>query len=100
MYDKSPVHPSRFVVLNLTPYYNGSRSAVHLSLPIPLPVMVKRLQSPTVDEKNSSFITWAGQSYYSGKPKGWKHAEVLPVWGGHVHVTVPDSEAALISLIL
>lgn len=53
---------------------------------------VKRMTAPGLDSKDSTRVTWAGQSYANGTPSGTKVVESLQ--GGKV--TVQGSEGILV----
>jgi len=96
--------PARLAVLNLSPRNvttsanDASKVAVTLDLSDLTPhtnnAPVKRMASPGLDSKDSNAITWAGQSYSTGKPSGTLTQETLK----NGTVTVAGSEGVLVFL--
>ncbi|KDQ57014.1 glycoside hydrolase family 79 protein [Jaapia argillacea MUCL 33604] len=70
------------VVVDLSEYVSGSGATV------------KRMTAPGLDSKDSSLVTWAGQSYENGTASGMEVIETLQ--GGSV--TVKGSEGVLVFL--
>jgi hypothetical protein len=55
---------------------------------------IKRMQAPGLSSKNSTAVTWAGQSYADGKPAGNEMNEKLQSG----KITIPGSEGVLVFL--
>jgi hypothetical protein len=96
--------PARLAVLNLSPrnattsVSDASKVAVTLDLSSLTShtsnALVKRMASPGLDSKDSTAVTWAGQSYSTGKPSGTQTQETL----NNGAVTVAGSEGVLVFL--
>ncbi|KAK1752311.1 hypothetical protein QBC47DRAFT_306823 [Echria macrotheca] len=88
----------RLVVLNMKPSYQNSGAKEVGSLAVDIGkhagATVKRMTAPSVDEKDSAKVTWAGQSFRNGVAVGDLKAETL---GANEKVVVRDSEAVLIT---
>ncbi|KAK3984674.1 hypothetical protein QBC44DRAFT_387493 [Cladorrhinum sp. PSN332] len=90
----------RVLLLNMRPYYAGQkdgkgRGEVWVDLGKHGGGEVKRMTAPSVDEKDSGKVTWAGQSFRDGNAVGDVAVERL---GEGDKVLVRDSEAVLITL--
>ncbi|KAK0715552.1 hypothetical protein B0H67DRAFT_490704 [Lasiosphaeris hirsuta] len=85
----------RLVLLNMKPYYAGvgTRGTVLVDIGFHRGASVKRMTAPSVDEKDSAKVTWAGQSFRDGKPVGKETVETLET---AEKVAIRDSEAVLI----
>jgi hypothetical protein len=86
----------KLVILNMKPYYAGNTTVSKLSLDIGQHkgAKVKRMTAPSVDEKDTAKVTWAGQSFRNGKAMGNVAVErVAP----KDRVLVRDSEAILVT---
>ncbi|KAK4185620.1 family 79 putative glycoside hydrolase [Podospora australis] len=89
---------TRAVALNMKPYYAGQeaqRGSVVLGLGAHGGAVVKRMTAPSVDEKDSAKVTWAGQSFRNGAAAGKLVVEEL--LGSEGEVVLKDSEAVLVS---
>lgn len=86
---------AKLVVLNMKPYFAGQGTAATLLLDIGehKGATVKRMTAPSVDEKDSAKVTWAGQSFRNGKAVGEVKVESL---APNEKVAVKDSEGVLI----
>ncbi|KAK4168227.1 hypothetical protein QBC43DRAFT_228741, partial [Cladorrhinum sp. PSN259] len=88
----------RVVLLNMRAYYagqNGKRGEVAVDLGVGGEgAVVKRMTAPSVDEKDSGKVTWAGQSFRNGDAVGNVEAEKVEEGG---KVLVRDSEAVLVT---
>lgn len=85
----------RLVLLNMKPYYAGvgTRGTVLLDIGFHRGAVVKRMTAPSVDEKDSAKVMWAGQSFRDGKPVGKETVEILET---AEKVVIRDSEAVLV----
>ncbi|KAK5653301.1 hypothetical protein OQA88_8992 [Cercophora sp. LCS_1] len=84
----------KVVVLNMKPFYAGETPGVaELDLGTHNGGVVKRMTAPSVDEKDSSKVTWAGQSFKAGKAVGEETTEKLEAGG---KIKVRDSEGVLV----
>jgi len=90
---------AKMVILNMKPYYAGgdvARSEVVLDIGGEHSgATVKRMTAPSVDEKDSAKVTWAGQSFRNGVAVGEFTEETIEAGSGKV--TVKDSEGVLIT---
>ncbi|KAK0644335.1 hypothetical protein B0T16DRAFT_448017 [Cercophora newfieldiana] len=84
----------KMVVLNMKPFYaGGTPGTVTLDIGEHGGATVKRMTAPSVDEKDSARVTWAGQSFRDGKAVGEVKVEVL---GANEKIAVRDSEGVLV----
>ena len=83
---------SKLALLNMKPYYGNTTDDYTVSFDIGGKGSLKRMTAPVVDEKDSSAVTWAGQSFMTGEAEG--EMETADVEGV---VKVRGSEAVLIS---
>lgn len=100
-------HPSRLVIINMivhnvttttattTPVGKDAVTLDISHLFVPGKATLKRMSSPGLDEKNSSYVSWAGQTYADGRARG---KEVVEKVGLNGLVTVQASEAVLVFL--
>lgn len=79
-FNKTTSAPSQGVRVKLEGNFSGSR--------------LKRMTAPGMDEKDTDFVTWAGQAYTNGTASG--KLQVEPVSNGVVWIR--DSEAVLVFL--
>ena len=93
---------SKLALMNLTPYYANSTEDFTVDFDVfagPLRhkkhrrAYVKRMTAPTVDEKLTEKVTWAGQSFKNAKPEGVVQIERV---GSDGIVKVRGSEAVLV----
>ncbi|CAH0023134.1 unnamed protein product [Clonostachys rhizophaga] len=91
---------SKLVLINMQPYYGNSTedSSVNVKIPLRGPSTnsrphLKRLTAPTIDEKDSSNVLWAGQSFRHGDAEGEVRIEEIPRNGV---VTLRGSQAVLV----
>ncbi|KAF4122863.1 glycoside hydrolase family 79 protein [Geosmithia morbida] len=101
LYKGSDARVTRLVLLNLNPYYGDASESdytvqLDLSSYIRNSASVKRLTAPSVDEKDASNVTWAGQSFKYGDAEGETQQE--SVSGANI-VSIRGSEAILVSLM-
>lgn len=93
---------ARVVVLNLAVRNQTASAAEQAAVAVTLDLgqyvsngkaaTVKRMTAPGLDSKDSTSVTWAGQSYANGTASGTKVVESLQ--GGNV--TVQGSEGVLV----
>ncbi|KAM7195553.1 beta-glucuronidase [Naviculisporaceae sp. PSN 640] len=96
IFDKEGRKVIRLVILNMKPYYKGGsapRRTVDVDIGAHQGATVKRMTAPSVDEKFTGNVTWAGQSFMDGPAVGEVVVEDVPVNG---KVAVRDSEAVLV----
>ena len=94
----------KLILMNMKPYYHGSSkkgSTVTIDISEFIPqkhksVTFKRLTAPSIDEKDSNKISWAGQSFKYGDAKGKLKIERL---GKKGTVSLRGSEAILVDLV-
>ncbi|KAK3370387.1 hypothetical protein B0H63DRAFT_564562 [Podospora didyma] len=86
----------KLAILNMKPFYagQGTASTVRLDIGDHSGATVKRMTAPSVDEKDSAKVTWAGQSFRDGKAVGDVTVETL---GPNESVSLKDSEAVLVT---
>jgi hypothetical protein len=88
----------KLVILNMKPFYaaqpQGERGTLALSLGEHQGASVKRMTAPAVDEKDSTKVTWAGQSFRNGNAVGEEAVEAL---AAGERVLVKDSEVVLVT---
>lgn len=101
---------SKLALINMKPYYANSTDDYTVEFDIfatqkrfafrqsngmrqRKPVYLKRLTAPTVDEKRTERVTWAGQSFKTASPEGDVHIERVDADG---IVKVRGSEAVLV----
>lgn len=91
---------NKLAILNMNPYYANSTNDYSFTLNIASAygsgqkqAWLKRMTSTSVDEQNSTAVTWAGQSYANGPPTGKFDVETV---GSKGAVTLRGSEAVLV----
>jgi hypothetical protein len=106
VWDGNGTAPARLAILNLSPRNETTPPAESQQVEVTLDLTayigaaqkskasLKRMQSPGLDSKNSSAVTWAGQSYANGTASGEEAVETLQ----NGMLTVPGSEGVLVFL--
>ncbi|KAJ4258944.1 hypothetical protein NW762_008032 [Fusarium torreyae] len=94
----------KLVLLNMKPYYHkSSKMDTHLTVDVSTFIThkqkfterptFKRLTAPSVDEKDTNKVTWAGQSFKNGDARGKRIVERL---GKNGVLNIRASEAILV----
>jgi hypothetical protein len=85
---------AKMVILNMKPFHaGGTASSLSLDIGEHAGAVVKRMTAPSVDEKDSAKVTWAGQSFQNGKAVGEVAVETL---APKEKVVLRDSEGVLV----
>ena len=91
---------SKLVLINMHPYYANSTDDFSVDVKIPVcgrsqhsRTIVKRLTTPSIDEKDSSKVLWAGQSFRHGDAEGEVDIEEV---GRDCVITLRGSEAVIV----
>ncbi|KAK4154687.1 hypothetical protein C8A00DRAFT_14177 [Chaetomidium leptoderma] len=87
----------KLVLLNMKPYYadqEAAPSTLSINIGNHNGAVVKRMTAPSVDEKDSARVTWAGQSFRNADAVGDVSVERLVK---NEPVSLRDSEAVLIT---
>jgi hypothetical protein len=102
----SPDAPARLAILNLSPRNATTSSPAAQQVEVTLDISgylggsanqhsaVKRMQAPGLDSKNSTAVTWDGQSYVNGTAFGAEASEKVQ----NGSITIPGSEGVLVFL--
>ena len=93
--------PSKIILLNMQPHYANVTTTDSIDVDVSAYLQegancasVKRLTAPAVDEKDTSRVTWAGQSFKNGDADGYLEVEKLEEGA----VSIRGSEAVLVFL--
>ena len=87
----------KLVILNMKPFFaaNVTAGSIELDIGPHSGASVKRMTAPSVDEKDAAKVTYAGQSFRTGKAVGNLVVEKL---AAKEKLRVRDSEAVLVIL--